>query len=142
MGALFVFLRSPFGRYLAGAGAVLLLLAAAYHHVYSRGYAARDAACQAATAVSIRRATEQATEIARQDAEVSAGVEAARARIQRIYTQVEKEVVREIPANCAQCRINPGTLGLLNRVLSGEVAASEFDQSVRTPDPLGGGKLP
>lgn len=147
MGAIIGFVTSAAGRYLLGAGAVLVVFLGAYHAVYSRGYDARDAECQAAVAVSIVRATEQATEIARQDAEVSARVETTRARIQRVYTQVEKEVVREIPANCAQCRINPTALGLLNDALAGRLVApppvaGEPDQSMRAPKPFDGGDVP
>lgn len=147
MGAIIGFITSATGRYLLGAGAVLVVFLGAYHAVYSRGYDDRDAECQAAVAASIVRATEQATEIARQDAEVSAGVETTRARIQRVYTQIEKEVVREIPANCAQCRVNPDALGLLNDALSGRAfnapsTPREPDQSMRAPDPTGDRKFP
>ena len=102
--------------------------------------------CDLARAESVSRAIDQERSIARQDAEVSTGFEATRARIQTVYRDVEKEVVREIPADCAQCRIAPDGFRLLNDAISGRAFKAtppgEPDQSVRVPQPPTAGHVP
>lgn len=146
MGAIIGFVTSATGRYLLGAGAVLVVFLGAYHAVYSRGYAARDAECQAAVAASVIRAAEQARKIALQDAEVSAGFETTRTRIQTVYRNIEKEVIREIPADCTQCRIAPAGLGMLNDAISGRAFKTtppgKSDQPLRVPESAPGRNIP
>lgn len=102
--------------------------------------------CDLARAEAVARAIDQERTIAKQDAEVSAGFETTRTRIQTVYRNIEKEVVREIPADCTQCRIAPAGLGLLNDVLSGRAFKAtppgEPDQSVRIPKPPTAGHVP
>jgi hypothetical protein len=95
---------------------------------------------------SIQRATAQAREIALQDAEISAGFEITRTRIQTVYRNQAVEVVREIPADCTQCRIGPAGLGLLNNAISGASAAppdpGKPDYTLRPPKSPYGWQFP
>lgn len=109
------FLRSPLARYLGFAAGLAVALGSIYLVVDRRGYARCEREQQVALAAHIQRAQAQATEIALQDAEISESYEIWRTRV---VTKVE-EVIREIPADCAACRLNPRGLSLLNAARSG-----------------------
>lgn len=102
--------------------------------------------CDLARAQAVSRAIEQERFIAKQDAEVSAGFETTRTRIQTIYRNIEKEVIREIPADCTQCRIAPTGLGMLNDAISGRAFKTtppgKPDQPLRVPESAPGRNVP
>jgi hypothetical protein len=114
------------------------------HH---RGFGEARTSCELERAKSVERAIAQERDIAAQDAEVSRRYEAGRNARVAAAKIVEKEVIREIPANCAQCRLSPTGLGLLNDALAGSPDAAattpgEPSSPMRPPKPFGGWHLP
>lgn len=87
-------------------------------HLEERGVKKCEAVHRVALADSILRAGEEARRIALEDAAVSAGFEDVRVRIQYVYRNREVEVVKHVPPDCIQCRLNPVGLGLLNDSLT------------------------
>ena len=114
---------------------------------YYRGYQDRGRADDLVRLHAVERTIQQAQEIAKQNADVSAGFETTQTRIQKVYIPVEKEVVREIPANCMQCRLTASGLMLLNSALAGNpvsapAVARQLTQPSKPPGDAGGGDVP
>ena len=106
---------------------------------YYRGHKSATDSAEKERVKSVERAVKQNEEIAKQDQEVSAGYEARRVARDKIYVTVEKEVIREIPAKCIQCRMSDLGLGMLNNALAGKfeetASPGKSDESVRNPKP-------
>ena len=100
---------------------VAALCAWAYQTIDSRAVARCEGKHAIALAGHIQRAQAQATEIALQDAEISESYEVWRTRT---VTKVE-EVTREVPADCAACRISPVGLSLINAARGGGLPMAE-----------------
>lgn len=82
------------------------------------------------------RAEKQAREIAVQDAEFTQQGEAIRERIRTVYRDIEREVVKNVEADCAQCGLTPDGFRMFNDALTG--AASRTDpgkQADQVPGP-------
>ena len=109
------FLGSPIAKWLGAFIGLAAVLAWAYQAIDARAVARCEGKHAIALAEHIQRAQAQATEIALQDAEISESYEIWRTRT---VTKVE-EVTREVPADCATCRLNPRGLSLLNAARSG-----------------------
>lgn len=107
-------------RYLVIAVLVVSVIGGAGGIGYHRGYQSADEACRLEQAEHIKRAIEQERDIAKRDAEVSRGYEARKSRRMVATKTIEKEIVREIPVDCTQCRISDDALGMLNRALAGD----------------------
>lgn len=118
---LLAFLRSPIARYLGFALGLAVAAGSLYMVVDHRGYARCQREHQVALAAHIQRAQAQAVEIALQDAEISESYEIWRTRT---VTKVE-EVIREIPADCAACRLSPNGLSLINAARSGGLPSAQ-----------------
>ena len=116
---------------LAFGGAVWLGVA----HLEQRGVKKCEEAHKVELAGSIIRAGEEARKIALEDAAVSAGFEDTRVRIQYVYRNREVEVVKHVPPDCIQCRLNPVGLGLLNDSLTNH-DPGEADNSRKPDKPL------
>ncbi len=136
------FLRSPLARYLGFAVGLAVALGSIYLVVDRRGYSRCEREHQVALAAHIRRAQAQATEIALQDAEISESYEIWRTRV---VTKVE-EVIREIPADCAACRLSPNGLSLINAARGGGLPMANDpghpDAAMSAPTPTPNRQLP
>ena len=86
---------------------------------YSRGHSAAADSCKRASDAALMAAYAQGAKIGQEDATVSAAFEVVRVQKQTAYATIEKEVIREIPPDCARCSLTPNGLRLLNAAIAG-----------------------
>lgn len=136
------FLSAKVWAILGGVVVVTLLCVSAYRAIYSSGVDSCEGRHAIALVEHIERAQTQAREIALQDAEFSETYEKFRTRY---ITKVE-EVTREIPADCATCRISPNGLSLINAARAGGLpmapSTSKPDATVPPVTPAPNGDVP
>ena len=127
------FLSAKVWAGIGGVVVITLLCVFAYRTVYDSGVDACEGRHAIALVEHIERAQTQAREIALQDAEFSEAYEKFRTRY---ITKVE-EVTREIPADCASCRISPNGLSLINAARAGGLPmASDTSKPNATMPPI------
>lgn len=102
---------------------------------YRWGSNAADTRHKADLADHLLRAQEQARAIALQDAEFTREGEAIRERIRTVYRDIEREVVKNVEADCAQCGLTPAGFRMFNDALTG--AAGRADPG-KQADPVPG----
>ena len=125
----------------------ILVLGGVVSFGWYRGNTSAHKDCDLARAASVARAIDQERATAKQDAEISGAFETTRTQIVTKYKTIEKEVTREIPANCAQCRVTPAALSLLNSAIAGNPVTTpptpgELNKPLRTPKPFADGDIP